>query len=290
MDSSSDKIDPDAHYRVTDGPLKNGYVTILSVEEDGKRVRALVSNKDWVTPPIWLETSALKRMGLNWSPVSRWPSIGAVALVLLLLVYAATKSPVALAAAGILFIVGAIAFIRAITLSRRVKSCPICGTRLDRETWSHCDKCRWDRPMPHSLPAEMRAPWPAAGHKYARLLRSKIDPHVERDHCPRCRSSNWRRSFLSPRWGGRFTCLDCGRLWWPGTYLWDWPEVSHDRVCVVLRSAICNGSLLYGRRHKQPWSSDVSFGRRGGRNGNLCVQTNLATAVNGENYISSNSP
>lgn len=41
--------------------------------------------------------------------------------------------------------------------------------------------------------------------------------YVLRPNCPRCHSANsTRRSFLPPRWGGRFTCLDCGRVWWPG--------------------------------------------------------------------------
>jgi hypothetical protein len=214
------KIDPDAHYRVTDGPLAGWFVTILSVEEDGQRVRALASNKDWVTPPVWLESSRLKKFKSDWSFASWQLRIGAIGLWAALMTFAVTNSPIALGVAGVLIAAFAITFIRSLIQSRSIKSCPICGTRLDPDTWSHCTKCRWDRPMPHFLPAEMRAPWPPAGHKYARLLRKKIDPRVERDHCPRCGSAKWRRSFLSPRWGGRFTCLDCGRVWWPGhTYV-----------------------------------------------------------------------
>ena len=217
---SPDKIDPDASYLLADGPLKGGFVSILSVVGGGKRICGLVSDKDWVTPPIWLEASALKKRGRNWSPVSWIPHIVAIATVVLFLVFEATKSPIALGAAAILFAFSAIAFTRAVIVLRRIKSCPVCGTRLDPDTWSYCNHCQWERPMPHFLPAEMRAPRSAAGEKYARLLREKIDPRAERDRCPRCGSSKWRRSFLSPRWGGRFTCLDCGRLWWPGhTYV-----------------------------------------------------------------------
>ena len=152
----SDKFDPDANFLVADGPLKGGFVTILSVVDNGKRICGLVSDKDWVTPPIWLEASALKKRGRNWSPVSWIPHIVAIATVVLFLVFEATKSPIALGAAAILFAIGAIAFARALILSRRIKSCPICGTRLDPDTWSHCNRCQWQRPMPHFLPAEMR--------------------------------------------------------------------------------------------------------------------------------------
>jgi hypothetical protein len=218
----SDKFDPDANYVVADGPLKGGFVTILSVVDNGKRICGLVSDKDWVTPPIWLEASALKKRGRNWSPVSWIPHIVAIATVVLFLVFEATKSPIALGAAAILFAIGAIAFARALILSRRIKSCPICGTRLDPDTWSHCNRCQWQRPMPHFLPAEMRAPRSAAGDKYARLLREDKGRNlrVESPLCPRCRSSKFKRSSLSPRWGGRFTCRDCGRIWYPGhTYV-----------------------------------------------------------------------
>jgi uncharacterized protein (DUF983 family) len=218
MHDSGDKIDPDANYLVADGPLKDAFVTILSVEEDRKRVRALVSHKDWVTPPIWLDASMLKKMSRNWSPASWLTRVGAVAMAVLLFVFEVTKSQIALAAALILFAIFMIAFIRYGIISRRIKSCPICGTRLDPDTWSYCGHCRWERPMPHFLPAETRAPRQITEHvaapKYSRLLRKK-DWFYERTRCPRCGSSKWKRSFLPPRWGGRFTCRDCGRLWWP---------------------------------------------------------------------------
>ncbi len=66
MAPSNDQVDPAAIYVVRDGPLKGGMASILEVQEDGKRIRALVSRGNLLTPPILIDASLLKKMPTAW--------------------------------------------------------------------------------------------------------------------------------------------------------------------------------------------------------------------------------
>jgi hypothetical protein len=158
ISESQDRIDPKTIYVVREGPLKGGFVTILAVEEGGRRVRALVSRGNLLTPPIMLDTSLLRKMRSTGSHLPWWAQTCACGLGISLFVAFELRWPMALIVAAACLAVCAGHFLWCGISSRRVRTCPCCGARLDPETWSHCQRCEWERPMPYFLPPEMRAP------------------------------------------------------------------------------------------------------------------------------------
>jgi hypothetical protein len=148
-------IDPGTIYAVCGGPLQGGMATIVAVEQDGRRVHAIVQVGRTLTPPVVLETSLLgKRLGPS---IPWWSRCCTYGTVLSLFVFLFMRSPIALAVAAALFPVMLGHYGWCVMESRRLKTCPTCRGWLDPDTWSHCERCGWDRPMPSSLPAELKA-------------------------------------------------------------------------------------------------------------------------------------
>lgn len=143
-------------YVIRDGPLKGASVSIISVEDD--HVRAIVSRDDWVTPPIYVSRSQLKKIPSAFWLLPRSAQACTIILTISSIGFLVTYSPVALVVATISF-GGCLAhFIRCGILGRRIKTCPVCFTQLDLDTWSHCDACGWKRPLPSFLESDVYDP------------------------------------------------------------------------------------------------------------------------------------
>ena len=143
-------------YVVRDGPLKGASVSIISVE--GDRVRAIVSGDDWLTPPIYVARSQLKEIPSGFWLLPRWSQGCTIILMISFIGFLATYSLLALIVALISFAGCLTHFIRCGIIGRRIKTCPMCATQLDLDTWSYCDACGWERPLPSFLDSDVYDP------------------------------------------------------------------------------------------------------------------------------------
>jgi len=137
------------YYEIAAGQMRGAHVSMLGWADDKQSVAAILSSKDWITPPIVLPVGQLKRN--PWGPLGCLPFWQRVVLLLLVAVslYSMVTHDyiaISLAGTGLLW-----AMLTAWWLGRRGKeqrTCPSCGNELDLMTHSRCDLCEWTRPLP----------------------------------------------------------------------------------------------------------------------------------------------
>jgi hypothetical protein len=148
----------DPAYVIRDGPLKGGYVSVISVDDQHDRVRAIVGGEHWLTPPIFVARSQLKKIPSGFWLLPRWAQVCVFGVLISVSVFFATHSIVPLLIALICLGGCVTHFVRGEIYARRLKTCPLCGAGLDPDTWSRCSACGWNRPMPAFLDSEVYDP------------------------------------------------------------------------------------------------------------------------------------
>lgn len=143
-----ESLKPSDHILILEGPLRGGTGTVIAVEDEGRLIRAFVEKENQLTPPVDLRPDQIKKIHYGFWQMGWFDRTLIVLAGVAGIWLKATHSLTALAVfiACVIVAIGRICWFS--YQARQLKSCPQCGGRLDRDTWSKCDGCGWRRPMP----------------------------------------------------------------------------------------------------------------------------------------------